>query len=228
MYSLEVISSKILAYSCNYSHKWAHIVPHKSRHPLITIWIPSQSITQKVVSIFIHWFSILYWPLLWIQTHFVLNQCTYQRRVRVVQNRMSLGFATRNTKTLQWMIQSCAQWNTVLKSWSSVYIAVGRSCKFARNENVTFPVILWLGTRYAFLQVVTSYSVESCGCSGNFRGHLRIFQGEFYDCRPTVPTYGAVVVSIRDSKWSLILRYFHTNCSQPKLTFEHSGFCVLV
>ena len=27
---------------------------------------------------------------------------------------------------------------------------------------------------------------------------------------------------------SLILRYFDINCSQPKLTFEHSGFCLLV
>ena len=27
---------------------------------------------------------------------------------------------------------------------------------------------------------------------------------------------------------SLILHYFDINCSQPKLTFEHSGFCMLV
>ena len=27
---------------------------------------------------------------------------------------------------------------------------------------------------------------------------------------------------------SLILRYFDINCTQPKFTFEHSGFCLLV
>ena len=44
-----------------------------------------------------------------------------------------------------------------------------------------------------------------------------------------MPTSGAAVVSTRfQGQVSLILRYFDINCTQPKLTFEHSGFCLLV
>ena len=44
-----------------------------------------------------------------------------------------------------------------------------------------------------------------------------------------MPTSGAAVVSTRfQGQVNLILRYFDINCTQPKLTFEHSGFCLLV
>ena len=48
---------------------------------------------------------------------------------------------------------------------------VDRSRKFADSDVMTFPVKLWSLTVHVS-QVVASYSIESCCCSGNFGDRL--------------------------------------------------------
>ena len=73
-------------------------------------WISGQSIIWRMVS--------------WLMTLHRINSKNATVTVLGKDDcKIQVGFATRNTNPLQWMI-SCAQWNTLLKSWSSVYIAL--------------------------------------------------------------------------------------------------------